>query len=442
MISLRACFLSILTFFPLLLSSSAVAEEQLFAIHGSNTVGAKLAPALAEAYLLSEGAERVSIYSESGKNESRVTGYFPEQDRVASIYIAAHGSSSGFTALQTGEADIAAASRPIKKSEQAKLSQLGNFNNQKSEHVVGIDGLAIIVHPDNPLNRLDIKDIARLFSGEIRNWQQLGGNNFPVELFARDDHSGTWDTFKSLVLAKNYKLSDRALRFESNSEVSRRITKTPGAIGFVSLNTIAAAKPLMISSGTRALEPVVHNVATEDYLLSRRLFMYLPEVTNNRYAEEFLEFVRGAEAQKVVSEVGYVSQNVKLMPVDIESAPESYKKLVSDYERASVNFRFSMGRAKLDNKAKADIERLAGFIEKNPSEIRLLGFAEQSSGASNSDLLAKLRADVVRRALIKAGVPRKWIDHTGYGQYMALSSEESMISKVRNRRVEVWIKKG
>lgn len=434
-------FVSLLVLTLFSTRQAVAAEQLLFSIHGSNTVGAKLGPALAEAYLKHLGAEVVGVFPGDEENEARVSGFIPSLNDVATIYVAAHGSSSGFKAMLKGKAQIAAASRPIKLKEQKMLGKMGNFNSRASEYVVGIDGLAIVVNPGNPISKLDISQIAQLFSGQIKNWSELGGADLPVKLFARDDKSGTWDTFKSLVLAKKYKLSDKALRFESNKVLSDRVAQTPGGIGFVSLNTIGGSKPLQISDGTdRALRPELLHVSTEDYVLSRRLFMYLPEKKPDPEALKFLEFVASDEAQPIVSSVGYVHQSVELMQPDVQSAPYEYQQVVHEYDRASVNFRFDKGKAHLDNKALNDIERLARFIKNQPGEILLIGFAEQDDNARHSDLLARLRADVVRRSLIKAGVDRKNIMHQGYGQYLALSSADSLASKIRNRRVEVWFK--
>ncbi|WP_051786196.1 phosphate ABC transporter substrate-binding/OmpA family protein [Endozoicomonas numazuensis] len=429
------------TLVALFSANSQAQEELLFSIHGSNTVGAKLGPSLAESYLKYLGAQSVGVFPTGQENEVKVTGFLPGKGQLVSIFIAAHGSSSGFKALVSGEGQVAAASRPIKKKEQAKLSEMGDFSAREAEYVVGIDGLAIIVNQDNGISKLDIKEVARLFSGEVANWKELGGADLPVSLHARDNRSGTWDTFKNLVLAKKYKLAASAERFESNTVLSDRVASTPGGIGFVSLNTIGRAKPLMISEGTeRALEPELLHVSTEDYVLSRRLYMYLPEKGADPEALDFLRYATSDLAQPVVASVGYVHQAVELMSPDVQSAPQDYQDIVDQFDRASVNFRFAQGRAQLDNKAISDIERLARFIERQPGEVLLIGFAEQSANARNADLLARLRADVVRRALIKAGVSRKKIQHKGYGQFMALSSTDSLASKIRNRRVEVWVK--
>jgi phosphate transport system substrate-binding protein len=117
------------------------------------------------------------------------------------IEVAAHGSSTGFTALKTASADLAASSRPIKDSELLDLEALGDLKSAEAEQVIAIDGLAIILHPRNPLKQLDTEQLARIFSGEVKTWEDLGGHGGSIHLYARDDQSGTYDTFKELVLA-------------------------------------------------------------------------------------------------------------------------------------------------------------------------------------------------------------------------------------------------
>lgn len=119
-------------------------ETHTLTIHGSNTIGAKLAPALISGYLQSLGAKNIR-QQESGENESQITATFaPDAGNNANkavINIAAHGSGTGFKGLKSGTADIAAASRPAKQKEVDSLSQMTELNSLGSEHIVGIDGL-------------------------------------------------------------------------------------------------------------------------------------------------------------------------------------------------------------------------------------------------------------------------------------------------------------
>ncbi len=150
------------------------------------------------------------------------------------------------------------------------------MRSAESEQVIAIDGLAVIVNPANPVQSLSVEQVARLFAGEIVNWRELGGANAAVELHARDDQSGTYDTFKELVLGSQGKvLGSSAARYESNDALSQAVSTRPGAIGFVGLASVGQSKALAITDGdSQPMPPSTALVATEDYPLSRRLFLY------------------------------------------------------------------------------------------------------------------------------------------------------------------------
>lgn len=136
-------------------------------IQGSNTIGAALGPALVEGLMQEQGLLKVHSETPDRANEQRIVGQTLQGRRVV-VEVAAHGSSTGFTALKSAAADLAASSRPIKDSELADLKALGDLKSPAAEQVIAIDGLAIILHPQNPLNQLNTEQLARIFSGEPR----------------------------------------------------------------------------------------------------------------------------------------------------------------------------------------------------------------------------------------------------------------------------------
>ncbi|WP_211829574.1 substrate-binding domain-containing protein [Kistimonas asteriae] len=412
--------------------------DVLFTMQGSNTIGARLAPALVRDWLMARGFQQAQIQPAAVENEQRIVAIH-SSGRHVTVNVKAHGSSSGFRALLNNEADMAASSRQIRKKERLALVRYGDLMSASSESVVGIDGIAVVVHPDNPLQQLNIDQVARIFSGEVSNWSELGGEDRPIVVHARDERSGTWDTFRKLVLGKDYPLTPAAIRFESNAVLSGRVTADRGAIGFVSLNTIGQAKALAIASGeARALWPGRLTVATEDYALARRLFFYLPSIRPNGYAQDFMGFAVSRQGQKVVDHVGYISQNVKPLSPVLDDEPIYYREQVDNHYRLSVNFRFYEGKAMLDNKALKDVERLASFLKEQPGRLLLVGFAETKGYNPNAKLLSRLRGRVVRQALIREGVPRAQVDVLGFGAYLALTDQQNNTGKVKNRRVEVW----
>lgn len=250
-------------------------------IQGSNTIGAKLGPALVSGLLEKEGFSNVRV-QESGINEQRVIGQ-DAQGRLVNIEVAAHGSGTGFTALGQNAAELAASSRPIKDSEAASLATLGDLKSPESEQVIAIDGLAVILHPSNPVQSLSVEQLARVFAGEVKTWEELGGRGGAIRLYARDDNSGTFDTFKELVLSSHGKtLATGAQRFESSNQLSDSVSQDPQGIGFIGLPYIRKAKPLAISAGdSQPMLPSTELVATEDYPLSRRLFFYMKPAESN-----------------------------------------------------------------------------------------------------------------------------------------------------------------
>lgn len=438
-----ARYLSVALATVTLITLSATARANELEIHGSNTIGAHLAPALIEGYLEAQGGTGIATRPGKVDNEQVVTGNLAGRPFEAKV--AAHGSGTGFSGLKSGESDIAAASRPAKEKEVALLAGMADLRDKASEHVIAIDGLAILVHPDNPIAAMDKKALARIFAGEITNWKMLGGPDRAIQVYARDENSGTWDTFKSLVLGKAFPLSPKAKRYESNDLLSDDVSRDPEGIGFTGLASVRQSKVLAISDGdSAALLPSQLNVATEDYPLSRRLFFYSLGAKDKGPTTDFLTFSQGQSGQKIVEETGYVSQNIQAVDATFDAqVPASLKSLTRNYQRLSVNFRFSEGRTKLDNKANRDLERLKQFLEMNNasgSDLMLIGYADKQSNELRAQMISELRALSVKKALRKEqNIELK--AYTGYGQYVPVGDSGGETGANRNGRVEVWFRK-
>ena len=293
--TLRVLFLMMLCAgLPLTTSASELPvsdNDPVLRIQGSNTIGAALGPALVEGLMREQALLKVHREVPDKANELRVVSETAQGQRVA-VDVAAHGSSTGFSALKNASADLAASSRPIKDSERLELEPLGDFKSPEAEQVIAIDGLAIILHPHNPLNQLDTEQLARIFSGEAKTWEELGGRGGTIHLYARDDQSGTYDTFKELVLSRRGKtLNSAAKRFESSEQLSDAVSQDPQGIGFIGLPYVRQAKAVAIADGqSQAMRPLSNLIATEDYPLSRRLFFYLPPQGKNPWAQALVTF--------------------------------------------------------------------------------------------------------------------------------------------------------
>ena len=414
--------------------------KPLFAIHGSNTIGEKLAPALLKAYFEEQGASDID-WQQGGIATERTMQFDMDGEKLA-IGLAAHGSSTAFKALNANMAQIGMSSRKIKTSEiEALKGQSGDLSKLGNEHIIALDGLAIIVNQNNPLKAITTETLSRIFSGEISNWAEIGGEQAPIKVLARDNNSGTFDTFKSLVLKKyGRKLTASAERFESSSELSERVSQDDFAIGFIGLNYIRYSKALAIadSSETKAIYPTRFTIATEDYPLARRLYLYTP--TNSAtQIKDFANFAISDRGQEIVQSLGLISQSIRVEDVaSSDLAPDKYNQYAKLAKRLSLNFRFNYATRDLDNKGKRDLQRLVSFVEQNPSKkLVLMGFSDSIGARDKNTLLSLSRAKSVEQELNARGINVYAVE--GFGEDMPLANNDNEVGRERNRRVEVWV---
>jgi phosphate transport system substrate-binding protein len=421
---------------------NASAWSPILRLHGSNTIGAQLVPALAEAYLKAQGATNVRR-APAGNDELLVQGNLPGSSTSATIEIYAHGSSTAFTDLAEDKCDIGMASRKIASNEIQSLAGLGDMTGFTSEHVLGMDGIAIIVNRGNSVPSLTKAQLAKIFTGEITNWSQVRGSGGSIHVYARDDKSGTYDTFKTLVLESG-QLVSTAKRIEDSAALSDAVAGDPEAIGFVGLPYISSAKAVPVGdAGVEPLLPTRMTVATEDYLLSRRLYLYTPANPSKPATRKFVEFALSKAGQDIVGGEGFVSQNVSSARAPVVStAPQGYKDVIAGAERLSLDFRFKSGATQLDNKAQVDLDRTITFLSDlgySGDRVMLLGFADSTGTAEANRALSEKRAMVVAEQFAPRGLHPKVVK--GFGQEMPVASNNSDDGRQKNRRVEVWVKK-
>lgn len=358
-------------------ANTAPKTIETLTLKGSNTVGEDFAPLLAEAFLRDQGAILINQHSSSNSLVKQIEGILPEQNKMIKIIIEAHGSSTGFEALASQSTNIAMSSRMIKITEKNTLSQ---HYGQIEEHPIALDALAIITYPENPLEQLTINQIAQVYSGEIDNWQQLGGDDYPIKLFSRDNNSGTWDTFKNLVLKPhNKKLSITSERLESSNHLVQGVINNSGAIGFVGVTYTGNAKLLRVSNQQKQppQKPNLFTIGTQNYPLSRKLYFYTAGNQTSQIAKDFIEFTTNNNGQKLTRQVGLVSYYpTRNRPeyIDKES-PLRYRELAGLGTRLTVDFSISTSTVDAA-KEERDIERLSSYIKQNPQrKIVLVDFS-------------------------------------------------------------------
>ncbi len=411
-------------------------------LQGSNTIGAELAPALAEEFLKKQGAVRIRRVPGKNHEEQLVEGIM-EGRRNRAVEIKAHGSTTAFEGLRANACDIGMSSRRIKDDEVKQLSLLGNMTSRANEHVLALDGVAVIVNSANPVATLTMADTQGLFTGRIPEWKQLSNaaKAAPVHVYARDDKSGTFDTFKSLVLHKE-KLVKEAKRFEDSVKLSRDVSSDPNGIGFIGLPYVKSSKAVAISGGAQPILPTPFTVATEDYGLARRLYLYTPGQPKNQKIRDFVEFALSPEGQAIVEKNGFVPLSVRMGNSSIPAnAPERYRMLASSAERLSLNVKFTSD-GQLDNKAYRDLDRLVRALstkELQGRQLLLFSFTDASSDPHSSLALSHQRVGQVAQELRSRGIMVAAAE--GFGSSLPVADNSTKEGRQRNNRVEIWLAK-
>ncbi len=419
-------------------------------IHGDLSPGRHLVTDVAEAFLRRKGATQISRSAQG--EEITVTGDTTDDGTSEAIHIIARDTKLAFTCLRDAHCDIGLAGAPIQDEEYQFLSYagLGDMRSPAAEHVLAFDAVAILVHAANPVTKLSRQQLKQILTGGITDWRQVGGSPRAITLHARDDSAGTTRILRSLVLGPEA-LAPTATIADTDKEVAEQVASDPNGIGYVPHPDAGSSKVLAIydEGGGEPRLPNLFAIGSEDYLLSRRVFLYSPQQPRNSFTARFIEFALSAEGQSVVEKTNlYISQRVEIQPDSpgprTRRRDDPYEQHTQGARRLSVTFRFRTGVATLDqaldNKAWRDVPRVVEFLKgaQTPYEIRLIGFSDNQGGEMANFRLSLARAQLVERLLDEQGVKAKVV--TGLGELYPVASNDSKEGRDKNRRVEVWLK--
>jgi len=273
-----ACFVVLLS-----VSAFAAKEKNMIQIKGSDTM-VNLGQAWAEKYMEKNPAEFVAV-----------TG---------------GGSGTGFSSLISGTCDIAMSSRNI-KAKEISLAEGKGIN--PNEIKVALDGLAVVVHPKNPIDKLTLAQLADIFTGRITNWKEVGGSDLKIVLLSREVNSGTHVYFKEHVLRKNDpnakdEFAPNALMLSSSQAIADEVVGNSSAIGYYGMGYISVKqKAVHVAKDAQSayVVPTIDNVVNNTYPISRPLFLY----TNGAplgLVKKFIDFCLSPEGQGIVLKTDFV----------------------------------------------------------------------------------------------------------------------------------------
>src|SRR5262245_42418795 len=257
----------------LVAAGTASAHADRLVIKGSDTLGAKLVPQLAE--------------------------QFKAQHPGTTFDIAAEGSTTGIAAIIDGTAEIGMSSRRAKSSEVGAAASKGKHMKPT---IVAFDGIAVIVNSANPIKGLTKKQVEQIFTGDVTDWSAVGGSGGKISVYTRNTSSGTYSEFKELAMKKRDYAPD-SQKMAGNEQIAQEVSKNPNGVGYVGLAHTKASgiKVFAIDGAT----PSKESVLGKQYPYARPTFYY----TNGEpsgVAKQFVDFTIGGAGQKIVEQVGFV----------------------------------------------------------------------------------------------------------------------------------------
>ena len=435
-------------------------------IAGSETLGLGLMPLMLEGFAASMNAEAtVTATANKGEIIAEMIGDQGFGDPMNSYLVSSTATSNAFEALLDKSSEIGMASRRIKPAEARVLRDAGagNMISPGQEHIVAVDSLVVIVQPENPVQKLGVTQVSQIFSGQITNWKELGGEDAAIVLYERQQDSGSRSVFQTTVSGNaSEPMAANAAVMDNDTDMATAVAANPHAIGYVSyaFQRGAKAMPLVNECGI-TMTPDAFSARTEEYALQRRLYLYNRADNLSEASEQLLKYAQSADSDEVIQKAGFIDLGVAKRPQSLDGSrarslldPDvnpyeggimrEMLGVMVDFDRLSSTFRFNTGSSRLDERALLDMERLTTFLADKPdgTEVMFVGFTDSVGAFDSNRALSERRAKQVMNDMIKfAGdrVGNVKMASAGYGEIAPSACNSSEDGRRINRRVEVWV---
>lgn len=412
-------------------------------IEGSDTIGGALGIALAEA--------------------------FHAQHPEALVEWEGLGSSTAFVGLFDGSADLGASSRAITESEAAEAKRQGI---SLREFVIGYDGIAVIVHPDNPIAALTVQQLSEIFQGRVADWAALGGRGGRIRLVSRPSYSGTHVFFRDKVLRRGNakgaeQFAERTEWVEHSADILPMVAGDPNAISFVGLGwakSVVRTVPVAATKGQTPVLPSVATVRDGSYPIYRPLLMYARGEPRGR-SGELLDFILGGDGQQIVAENGFVAlDSPRPAGATATTAPKTARRESSPGFEAAVRAQagsaaatgaptaaaavaapgprltrvyFQFGGTLLGDEALETLAGAAAELRSGGYRALVVGHADGIGSRQANLKVSQARAEAVRRQLVSMGVPPAMLLTEAAGSDQPIATNQTAAGRRGNRRVDI-----
>ncbi|MFJ8234829.1 phosphate ABC transporter substrate-binding protein [Ureibacillus sp. NPDC094379] len=217
-----------------------------------------------------------------------------EEESEINIEVNQIGSSAGITNATSGVSEIGMSSRDLKEEEVA---------NGLDESVIAYDGIVVVTHPSNKVKDLTMEQVKQIFTGEVTNWKELGGDDMEIVVVSREDGSGSRDAFQEIVDYSSGELVRSAIVASGNGNIKTTVATNKHAVGFISFEYIDDSISTMKING---VEATAENVLNKTYKLSRPFLFVHKEENLSEQGQQFIDYILSEEGQEIVSEAGAI----------------------------------------------------------------------------------------------------------------------------------------
>lgn len=433
---------------------------------GGSGIGTTFMPELVKSYAKQQGL-LVAQGTGTDTRDLEFTLSRGSGHEVGKLIIKRHGVPPGYEGLRSGTVDVVWTSARMTEQEEQKLVAGGMkpLRVPGSEHVFALDAMVLLVAKENPAVSISVDNIAKIFSGQVTDWSEVGLPPGKINVYAPVDGMGLLIHFENTILKpRGLKLTPNAIRTKTAVEWSDRVAADPAGIGMHFISYIRNAKALNIETSCGLItRPSVFTAKTEEFALARRLYLYSNGQPKTPLARELLAHALSPAVQEALRAAEFVDQEPELLPFRDQGARIAYalnassedfdmnlmRQLISEVtpaSRFSSTLRFEVNSSALDIKANQDVDRLAKLLqlpEFASKPVLLLGFADAVGSFEANLKLSQKRAQAVQKALLTAAqgrIPATRLLIKGYGELAPVACNDSIESRTLNRRVEIWVR--
>lgn len=229
-----------------------------------------------------------------GPLTEKLADKYKQKNANVNIEVNQIGSSAGITNATSGVSQIGMSSRDLKDGEKA---------NGLEETIVAYDGIVVVTHPSNKVKDLTMEQVKQIFTGEIRNWKELGGNDMEIVVVSREDGSGSRDAFQEIVGYSSGELIREAIVASGNGNIKTTVATNKHAVGFISFEYIDDSISTLKING---VEATAENVLQQKYSLSRPFLFVHKEEHFTAAGQQFIDYILSPDGQAIVSEAGAI----------------------------------------------------------------------------------------------------------------------------------------